>query len=122
LAGFAAFGPTQINAGCAGAGFAQPWEAPSAFVAIGPINFEALAFGEQNTHFVRSDGDSGKRAFNFVLAALLFLAEEAYAFVAHEYSLQRAANGGRFAALTFSDIVAALWPVRVAPYVLIAEN
>jgi len=60
-----------VDAGSAGAGVSQPGKTPRAFVAVGPVDFKALAFGHEHAHFFRRGGDARKRAVGLIVALLL---------------------------------------------------
>src|SRR5580704_9412040 len=82
LAGFAPLLFALLDTGGARAGLAQPGKGPLAAMAILPVDFKALALGEQDAHLLRSDGDAveGKD----LLFRLLALLNEANALVAHK--------------------------------------
>ena len=62
LAGLAVLLGALLIAGGAGASVAEPGESPCAAMAVLPVDFQALAFGEEYTHFFRSDGNAGEWA------------------------------------------------------------
>ena len=88
---------------------------------IRPINLEPLAFGEQNAHLFRGNGNTGKRAVAFVLGGLLIFADEADAFVAHEYSLQFTVDNGQDATKAGGKMEAARKQVKCGS-LLITES
>ena len=87
LAGSAAGFLALVMARGAGAGMAQPREAPRAFVAVFPVDFEAGAFGLVNAHFDRLFGVAGKLSVLVFFAPRLLGADQADAFVTHTLSI-----------------------------------
>jgi hypothetical protein len=88
LAGFAALLSALVHARSAGAGVAQPCKAPRAFVAVGPVDLQALALGHQHAHFFRRDRGSWESDVRLIVSRLFLFRGEADALVAHRYSLQ----------------------------------
>ena len=70
-------------AGGAGAGVAQPGEAPCAAMAVFPIDFEAGAFTLMHAHLDGLALFGGQLAFLARFALKLFFGDESNAFVAH---------------------------------------
>ncbi len=62
-------------------------------MAVGPVDFKALALREQHADLFRGDGDAGKRTVSFGLAHGTILVDNANAFVAHGFILQGAGGG-----------------------------
>src|SRR6185437_12744646 len=78
-AGFFAF----VVASGAGAGVAEPLEAPGAVVAVFPVDFEARTFGFVDANFGRVFSVAGKLALGVLFLFCFFRAYESDSFVAH---------------------------------------
>ena len=96
LAGLETGSFAHVVACGAGAGVAEPFKTPGAFVTVGPVNFEALAFGEEDADFEGSHGFA-RELVRFLVAGFFFFADDADAFVAHGSILAEIAGSAELA-------------------------